>query len=45
MAEVFQNPTNIARLMEDLVENGRIDDEELKPLVAQWAEAAQAALA
>ena len=45
IAELFQDPLNVARLMEDLVENGRIDDEELKPLVAQWAEAAQAALA
>lgn len=45
IAEVFQNPLNVARLMEDLAENGRLDDEELKPLVKQWAEAAQAALA
>jgi len=42
---VFRDPLNVARLMEDLAENGRLDDEELKPLVKQWAEAAQAALA
>ena len=44
IADVFRDPLNVARLMEDLAENGRLDDEELKPLVKQWAEAAQAAL-
>lgn len=45
VAEVFQDPLNIARMMEDLGNNGRIDDEELRPLVEQLAVVAQEALA
>ena len=45
VAEVFQDPLNIARMMEDLGNNGRIDDEELRPLVERLAVVAQEALA
>lgn len=45
VAEVFQDPLNIARMMEDLGDNGRIDDEEFRPLVEQLAVVAQEALA
>lgn len=45
VAEVFQDPLNIARMMEDLGDNGRIDNEEFRPLVEQLAVVAQEALA